>query len=157
MCRLLEKRLPHPSQDLLPTHHKSTALDFSQTAIAIAKENATKNKVAIEFLEHDILNTSSLPEKYDIIVSNPPYVRNLEKTEIKKNVLAYEPASALFVDDANPLVFYEKICALADQGRAHPQPPRPHSRLAGLRGRGGDRAQRRREQGGRPPGAHPRG
>lgn len=92
---------------------KVTALDFSQTAIAIAKENAMKNKVSIEFLEQDILNTSSLPEKYDVIVSNPPYVRNLEKTEIKKNVLAYEPASALFVDNANPLIFYKKISALA--------------------------------------------
>lgn len=90
-----------------------TALDFSKTAIAIAKENASKNKVAIEFIEQDILSASSLPQKYDIIVSNPPYVRNREKREIKKNVLAYEPISALFVDDSNPLVFYDKISALA--------------------------------------------
>jgi release factor glutamine methyltransferase len=95
------------------TNAKVTALDFSKKALAIAKENATKNNVALKFLEQDILNTSSLPEKYDIIVSNPPYVRNLEKKEIKKNVLAYEPDSALFVADCNPLIFYDKISELA--------------------------------------------
>ena len=51
--------------------------------------------------------------KFDIIVSNPPYVRNLEKAEMRKNVLEYEPETALFVEDHNPLIFYDKIADLA--------------------------------------------
>ena len=64
-------------------------------------------------MQQDILKTTSLSEKYDIIVSNPPYVRELEKQEIKNNVLQNEPHLALFVDDENPLIFYYKILDLA--------------------------------------------
>jgi release factor glutamine methyltransferase len=95
------------------TASKVTALDFSETAITTAKENAKLNNVEIDFLQKDILITNELPQQYDIIVSNPPYVRNLEKKEIKKNVLGYEPHSALFVEDDNALIFYRKISSLA--------------------------------------------
>lgn len=90
-----------------------SAIDISQKALLIAKKNALLNNTKIDFFEMDILNTESLPQKFDIIVSNPPYVRELEKTEIKKNVLQNEPHLALFVDNNNPLLFYKKIADLA--------------------------------------------
>jgi release factor glutamine methyltransferase len=67
----------------------------------------------VTFVLLDILETDLLTCNFDIIVSNPPYVRNLEKEEIKKNVLDYEPHLALFVDDNDALIFYRKIAALA--------------------------------------------
>lgn len=91
------------------------AIDVSAGAIKVAKQNAIDNGVSVTFIEKDILETSSLDEEYDVIVSNPPYVRNLEKQEIKKNVLDYEPHTALFVEDNNPLLFYNKIAALAKE------------------------------------------
>ncbi|GGB74747.1 release factor glutamine methyltransferase [Flavobacterium suaedae] len=91
------------------------AIDVSAGAIKVAKQNAIDNGVNVTFIEMDILPTPSLSEEYDVIVSNPPYVRNLEKQEIKKNVLDYEPHTALFVDDNNPLLFYDKIAALAKE------------------------------------------
>ena len=90
-----------------------SAIDISQKALHIAKKNALLNDTKIDFFEMDILNTESLPQKFDIIVSNPPYVRELEKTAIKKNVLQNEPHLALFVDNNNPLLFYKKIADLA--------------------------------------------
>lgn len=94
------------------------ALDVSEAALQIAKQNAELNEVTIEFIHDDILNlshtelvTASLT--FDIIVSNPPYVRQLEKVEIKPNVLNNEPHLALFVDDENPLQFYKAICEFA--------------------------------------------
>ena len=92
-----------------------SAIDISPEALLIAKQNAILNKVTIEFIELDILNAESLPQEYDIIISNPPYVRELEKKEIKNNVLENEPHLALFVADENPLIFYNKIADLAKQ------------------------------------------
>lgn len=92
-----------------------SAIDISPEALLIAKQNAILNKVTIEFIELDILNTESLPQEYDVIISNPPYVRELEKEEIKNNVLENEPHLALFVADENPLIFYNKIADLAKQ------------------------------------------
>ena len=92
-----------------------SAIDISPEALLIAKQNAILNKVTIEFIELDILNTESLPQEYDVIISNPPYVRELEKEEIKNNVLKNEPHLALFVADENPLIFYNKIADLAKQ------------------------------------------
>jgi release factor glutamine methyltransferase len=113
------------------------AIDVSKEALRIAKQNSELNKVAINFFEIDILKTDNLDSlsvraqsitkdnkpfdsaqgeistKFDIIVSNPPYVRELEKVEIKNNVLENEPHLALFVDDDNPLIFYKKIADLA--------------------------------------------
>ncbi len=89
------------------------AIDVSEKAIEVAKNNAEINKVSVTFLEKNILETEDLLEQFDIIVSNPPYVRNLEKQEIKKNVLDNEPHLALFVDDFDALIFYRKIAVLA--------------------------------------------
>ncbi len=88
-------------------------LDFSKEALEIAKKNAALNSVAVEFIHADILEIKMLPQQFDIIVSNPPYVRELEKTELQPNVLNHEPASALFVPDQDALLFYRKISALA--------------------------------------------
>lgn len=90
-----------------------TAIDVSNEALTIAKKNAVLNKVDINLTQQDILNTTSLNQLYDVIVSNPPYVRESEKKEIKNNVLNNEPHMALFVKDNNPLVFYNKIAELA--------------------------------------------
>jgi len=92
-----------------------SAIDVSKEALKIANHNALLNSVNINFLEVDILKVDELPQQFDIIVSNPPYVRELEKTEIKNNVLQNEPHLALFVDDENPLIFYKKITDLAKQ------------------------------------------
>ncbi len=91
------------------------AIDVSEKALATAQKNAERNKVNINFVHQNILETLNLGQEFDIIVSNPPYVRNLEKKEIKKNVLANEPHLALFVEDDNALVFYRKIAGLARQ------------------------------------------
>ena len=90
-----------------------SAIDFSKEAIEIAKQNAKLNEVNIYLIEKDILLTKELDTAFDVIVSNPPYVRELEKVEIKNNVLQNEPHSALFVSDSNPLIFYSKIADLA--------------------------------------------
>ena len=89
------------------------AIDVSAKALEVAKKNAEINQVSVTFLEKNILETDDLLEQFDIIVSNPPYVRNLEKQEIKKNVLEHEPHLALFVEDFDALVFYRKIATLA--------------------------------------------
>lgn len=90
-----------------------SAIDISSEALAVAKKNADKNSVQVVFLQKDILSTTDLGEQFDYIVSNPPYVRQLEKREMKKNVLDYEPHLALFVADDDALVFYKKIGELA--------------------------------------------
>jgi len=92
---------------------KVYAIDVSSEALKTAKENAGINQVEVVFLEKNILETSDLEMQFDIIVSNPPYVRNLEKEEIKKNVLDNEPHLALFVEDDDALIFYRKIAELA--------------------------------------------
>jgi release factor glutamine methyltransferase len=89
------------------------AIDVSETALEIATKNAKQNEVQITFLAQNILETQDLDQQFDIIVSNPPYVRNLEKEAIKKNVLDYEPHLALFVEDHDALIFYRKISELA--------------------------------------------
>ena len=100
----LKKNLPNAS---------ITAIDVSKGALGVAQKNAELNEVEIEFIEKNILETDDLQRKYDIIVSNPPYVRELEKAEIKPNVLENEPHLALFVEDHDPLIFYRKIAELA--------------------------------------------
>lgn len=94
---------------------KISALDVSADALKIASKNAALNKVTIHFIEADILQTETLSHQFDIIISNPPYVRELEKVEIQNNVLQNEPHLALFVSDENPLLFYDKIADLAKQ------------------------------------------
>jgi release factor glutamine methyltransferase len=99
------------------------AIDVSEKALAVAKKNSELNDVKVNYINFDILKINDLKElathnlqlatKFDVIVSNPPYVRNLEKSEIKPNVLEYEPHLALFVEDTDPLLFYRKIAELA--------------------------------------------
>jgi release factor glutamine methyltransferase len=89
-----------------------TAIDVSESALWVAKENAKINDVKINFLLQDILNTTSLP-KVDVIISNPPYVLVKEKEFMLDNVLYNEPHLALFVPNNNPLLFYKKIAELA--------------------------------------------
>ncbi|WP_074977400.1 peptide chain release factor N(5)-glutamine methyltransferase [Zhouia amylolytica] len=90
-----------------------TAIDISRKALDIAKENALNNHVDINFLQADILKLESLLGEYDIIVSNPPYVRYLEKEQMKSNVVDFEPHAALFVPDQDPLLFYKQIAWLS--------------------------------------------
>jgi release factor glutamine methyltransferase len=89
------------------------AIDVSEKALAVAKKNAQRNDISVTFLEKNILETEDLEHQFDIIVSNPPYVRHLEKAEIHQNVLAHEPHLALFVADNDALLFYRKIAELA--------------------------------------------
>ena len=89
------------------------AIDVSKEAIETAEENAKRNNVEVRFMQVDILQLDKLESNFDIIISNPPYVRELEKKEIQPNVLENEPHLALFVSDQNPLIFYKKITALA--------------------------------------------
>ena len=91
------------------------ALDVSELALATAKKNAEKNQVHLSFIHQSILETEDLAQEFDIIVSNPPYVRELEKHEIKNNVLDNEPHLALFVEDNDALIFYRKIAQLAQK------------------------------------------
>lgn len=85
------------------------ALDISQEILHFAKSNAVRNGVNITCIEGDIFTWHGVGEKFDIIVSNPPYVRGLEKQFMRNNVKQYEPESALFVSDVSPLRFYEQI------------------------------------------------
>ena len=94
------------------TDYTVSALDISDVALELAKDNAQKNEVDISFISADIFSYTS-EKKYDLIVSNPPYVRNLEKIKIQNNVLNFEPPLALFVDDDDPLVFYRAILEFA--------------------------------------------
>jgi len=90
-----------------------SALDISEEALLIAGQNAKINEVTVTFFQTDILSAKVLPRQYDVIVSNPPYVRDLEKQKMQKNVLEYEPESALFVTNDDPLLFYRTIAQLA--------------------------------------------
>ncbi len=93
------------------------ALDVSAKAIKTAKRNAKLNEVILEFIEADVLNAEEVKQNidvnFDIIVSNPPYVRVKEKALMKPNVLDNEPHLALFVEDENPLLFYKAISQFA--------------------------------------------
>ncbi|WP_438424498.1 peptide chain release factor N(5)-glutamine methyltransferase [Aquimarina macrocephali] len=94
---------------------KVYAMDISEQAIQVARDNAKKNQVDITFIKSDILEVEELFQDFDIIVSNPPYVRELEKKEMRPNVLDNEPQQALFVSDNEPLLFYKKITDLAKE------------------------------------------
>lgn len=99
-------------------HAKVTAIDISEGALQVARTNAKRNKAVIELIQQDILQVGDLAAYFDIIVSNPPYVREQEKQEIHPNVLEHEPALALFVPDDNPLLFYDKIATIATHNLA---------------------------------------
>lgn len=96
-----------------------TAIDISDSALQTARQNATLNRVDIDFVQADILNTEEAVKQidgtFDLIVSNPPYVRKSEKQTMSANVLDYEPHSALFVPNNDPLLFYKAIADFALQ------------------------------------------
>lgn len=95
----------------LPTTRLS-ALDISKSALDTASSNASLNQVSIDFIHADI-HHFTVADKFDIIVSNPPYITISEKEEMHENVLAHEPHLALFVSNESPLVFYERIADFA--------------------------------------------
>ena len=86
-----------------------TGIDISAEAIEVAKENAKRNGVEVDFLVADIFDFNG---DFDVIVSNPPYIRESEKVSMRPNVLEYEPETALFVPDDDPLRFYRRIASV---------------------------------------------
>jgi release factor glutamine methyltransferase len=94
---------------------KVTGVEISDDAITIARENAVSNKANVSFVKGDIFSIDGeMVSKAGIIVSNPPYVRNSEKSQMNKNVIDFEPHLALFVSDSDPLIYYKAILKLAD-------------------------------------------
>ena len=91
-----------------------SAIDFSIDALELAKENALSHNVKVMFTKQDVFQLASV-ERVDLIVSNPPYVLNSEKDKMDLNVLNYEPHSALFVPDEDPLIFYKHIINLSSK------------------------------------------
>ncbi|MCO4294488.1 peptide chain release factor N(5)-glutamine methyltransferase [Solitalea sp. MAHUQ-68] len=101
----LKKHLPNA---------KVSGLDISYDALKMAMQNAVLNKAEVHFYQQDILKSETNPHReFDVIVSNPPYVRHLEKEKMHKNVLDFEPHLALFVEDGDPLLFYRTIAQFA--------------------------------------------
>ena len=90
-----------------------TAWDISADALIVARDNAHRLGAWVNFQQQDILHAPDDPPLWDVIVSNPPYVCDRERAEMRRNVLDHEPASALFVPDDDPLLFYRAIAAYA--------------------------------------------
>ncbi len=90
-----------------------TAMDISEEALGIAMENAAKLNAEVAFVHENILRPSPTAQQWDVIVSNPPYICLHEAEEMERNVLDYEPHSALFVPDTDPLIFYRAIASYA--------------------------------------------
>ena len=92
-----------------------TATDISDEALAVAQQNATALKTRVRLLRQDIRHCSAPSDEWDIIVSNPPYITMSEQAEMERNVLDYEPHSALFVPNDDPMLFYRPIAAYAQE------------------------------------------
>lgn len=92
-----------------------TATDISLEALEVAKQNAAALKTRVRFLEQDILTCRAPSEAWDIIVSNPPYITEQEMAAMERNVIDYEPASALFVPNDDPMLFYRPIAAYSSR------------------------------------------
>ena len=128
---IIEKRIPNNSRILdVGTGSGCIALalkkrlkncnvfgvDISAEALEVARKNGKINKLHVDFFQADILKWEQIQwEKFDVIISNPPYVRLSEKLEMNNNVLLYEPEKALFVTNEDPLVFYRTIAAFANK------------------------------------------
>ena len=102
-CIAISLKKAHPEWQV-------TGIDISPQAIDIARQNASRNNVEIDFQIMDIF--SDYNGDFDLIVSNPPYICESEKSSMRRNVLEYEPATALFVPDSDPLRFYRRIAEL---------------------------------------------
>ena len=89
------------------------AFDISAEALAVAKENAALLKAKVDFVQTDILTAVPETDSLDVVVSNPPYICDSERADMERNVLEHEPATALFVPDADPLLFYRAIAKYA--------------------------------------------
>jgi len=116
-CIALEMKREFPEMQV-------SAYDISDTALEVSRENARRLGLDIDIFKMDALNPEPETGRYDIIVSNPPYVCEHEKADMRQNVLDYEPATALFVPDNDPLRFYSAIArharqALKDGGRLY--------------------------------------
>jgi release factor glutamine methyltransferase len=97
---------------------KVSATDISKEALVVATQNARNCKVDIDFIQHNIFTDSSIALKnkpFDVVVSNPPYIRESEKKDMMPNVLEYEPTVALFVSDLDPLLFYRRIALVSKE------------------------------------------
>jgi len=97
---------------------KIFGIDISEDALEVAKSNAVKNNVNVEFLKQDIftnLSSSLITHHLSLIVSNPPYVLNSEAQQMDARVLEHEPHLALFVEDNDPIIFYKRIIDLCDK------------------------------------------
>jgi release factor glutamine methyltransferase len=90
-------------------------LDISEGALTVAKQNAIALNAEISWMQEDILNTTYLPNQFDIMVSNPPYIPFKENVNMQVQVKNFEPSIALFVKDEDPLVFYRTIARLGKQ------------------------------------------
>ncbi len=92
-----------------------TGLDISSDALSLAKENSKLTNLDVEFIHADVLNINGdlLDQKWDCIISNPPYIPSNERESIAKNVLNFEPEISLFVENDNPIIFYEAIVKYA--------------------------------------------
>lgn len=89
------------------------AFDISADALVVAKENAASLKAKVDFVQTDILTAVPEADSFDVVVSNPPYICDSERADMERNVLEHEPATALFVPDADPLLFYRAIAKYA--------------------------------------------
>lgn len=89
------------------------AIDISGEALQVAKENAQALQAKVTLTQADILTAQPEPQSLDVVVSNPPYICDSERAEMERNVLEHEPHSALFVPDADPLLFYRAIAIYA--------------------------------------------
>lgn len=93
--------------------YRVSAMDISPTALEVAERNATRLGAVITFFQDDILQPTHTAPRWDVIVSNPPYICLHEAAEMEPNVLMHEPHQALFVPDTDPLIFYRAIAAYA--------------------------------------------
>tara|TARA_B100000949_G_scaffold231760_1_gene244515 strand:- start:1247 stop:2083 length:837 start_codon:yes stop_codon:yes gene_type:complete len=99
---------------IFPAAH-CTGVDISEGALQLARQNAVLNGLEVSFRQMDILKSENLQQSFDLIVSNPPYVAEAEKENMSAGVTDHEPYTALFVPDADPLVFYRMIEKIADK------------------------------------------
>ena len=114
-CIALALKKAHPSWSV-------TGIDISPEAIAIAWENARRNNLDVNFQVADIFDSNEENPKFEIVVSNPPYICESEKSSMRPNVLNFEPSSALFVPDSDPLKFYRKIAEIFSPITRNPLP-----------------------------------